>query len=78
MKLDTFPLSNDVGLLNRYEPFGQREYIVFQGSQITRSFSTLTLVMEFTPQGLHGEQRHLLEHGITSLVVGTERTSNSR
>jgi hypothetical protein len=29
VKLDTFPLSNDVGLLNRYEPFGQREYIVF-------------------------------------------------
>ena len=29
VRFDTFPLFNDVGLLNRYEPFGQREYIVF-------------------------------------------------
>jgi Concanavalin A-like lectin/glucanases superfamily len=29
VKFDTLPLFNDVGLLNRYEPFGQREYIVF-------------------------------------------------
>jgi hypothetical protein len=29
VKFDTFPLFNDVGLCNRYEPHGQREYIVF-------------------------------------------------
>ena len=29
VKFDTFPLFNDVGLCNRYEPYGRREYIVF-------------------------------------------------
>jgi concanavalin A-like lectin/glucanase superfamily protein len=29
VKFDMFPLFNDVGLCNRYEPYGRREYIVF-------------------------------------------------
>ncbi len=29
VRFRTFPAFNDVGLCNRYEPFGQREYIVF-------------------------------------------------
>jgi hypothetical protein len=29
VKFDTFPSFNDVGLCNRYEPYGRREYIVF-------------------------------------------------
>ena len=29
VRFDTFPSFNDVGLCNRYEPYGRREYIVF-------------------------------------------------
>lgn len=35
VKFDTFPVFNDVGLCNRYEPYGRREYIVFL-NQATR------------------------------------------
>jgi cell division septation protein DedD len=38
VKFDTFPLFNDVGLCNRYEPYGRREYIVFL-SQATRKIT---------------------------------------
>ena len=38
VKFDTLPVFNDIGLCNRYEPYGRREYIVYL-KQSTRKIS---------------------------------------
>ena len=48
VKFDTFPSFNDVGLCNRYEPYGRREYIVF----LNKATNKITFVIDAS-DGVH-------------------------